>query len=78
MIDPRKLIRNLLKIAEGNAEGGYKARNSVSINPVGVKAQYPVVDDIWKITPDKAKKWYQKVMLDPYKNMQVSGEGSSS
>ena len=64
-------------MAESNAEGGYEARNSIQINPLGVKAQYPVVDDVWKITPDKAKDWYKKVMLDPYKNMEVSGEGSS-
>ena len=41
MIDPRKLFRGILKMVKGNAEKSYEARNSISINPTGVKAQFP-------------------------------------
>ena len=78
MIDPRKLIRGLLKIVKGNAEKSYGARNSISINPTGMKAQYPTVAEYDVIDPDQAKSSYKKVMLDPTKGYVDHGNGIST
>ena len=78
MIDPRKLIRGLLKMVRGNAEKSYGARNSISINPTGIKAQYPTVAEYDVIAPDEARNSYKKVMLDPAKAYVDHGSGLSS
>ena len=78
MIDPRKLIRNLLKMAQGNAEKSYGAKNSVSINPTSIKAQYPTVAEYDAISPEQAKNSYKKVMLDPQKGYVDLGNGIST
>ena len=78
MIDPRKLIRGLLKMVRGNAEKSYGARNSISINPTGMKAQYPTVAEYDVIAPDEARNSYKKVMLDPAKAYVDHGSGVSS
>ena len=78
MIDPRKLIRGLLKMVRGNAEKSYGARNSISINPTGIKAQYPTVAEYDVIAPDEARNSYKKVMLDPAKAYVDHGSGVSS
>ena len=78
MIDPRKLIRGLLKMVRGNAEQSYGARNSISINPTGMKAQYPTVAEYDVIAPDEARNSYKKIMLDPAKAYVDHGSGLSS
>ena len=78
MIDPRKLFRGLLKMVKGNAEKSYEARNSISVNPTGVKAQFPTVAEYDVIAPDEARSSYKKVMLDPAKGYVDLGNGVST
>ena len=65
-------------MVRGNAEKSYGARNSISINPTGIKAQYPTVAEYDVIAPDEARNSYKKVMLDPAKAYVDHGSGVSS
>ena len=65
-------------MVKGNAEASYGARNSISINPTGMKAQYPTVAEYDAIAPDQAKSSYKKVMLDPTKGYVDLGNGLST
>ena len=64
-------------MARGNTEGGYRARNSVSINPTGMKYQQRTVADRMDIYPDEAKTSYDQIITDPYKNRKDLGSGVS-
>ena len=65
-------------MVKGNAEKSYGARNSISINPTSIKAQYPTVAEYDVIAPDEARSSYKKVMLDPAKGYVDLGNGVST
>lgn len=77
MIDPRKLIRNLLKMVKENTEGSYNARNSISINPIGMKYQERTVADRMDIYPDDAQAAYDQIITDPNKDYKDLNKGVS-
>ena len=64
-------------MAKSNAEGGYEARNSVSINPTGMKYQERTVADRMDIYPNEAKTSYDQIITDPYKDYKDLGNGIS-
>ena len=78
MIDPRQLIRAALSIlGRGEVPGG-KERASLSLNSLTQKAQFPTVAEYDVIEPDRAKKAYQKLVVDPNKAYFDRGNGLSS